>query len=121
MVMPFLRERVDRGYATISENLLRDNIDGHAMRPELWTYGVLDASNNCLYFLFCARVWQNAVRYEMKRRVGEDDIFFVLSHNREFLYGSVWRCSEALRMDAWMLKEVWVLPHSAGSYDSAVC
>lgn len=83
MNIPFYRDRNEREYVTILNNPIHNHNDGGAMRPRVLSYCLLDDRCDCLHFLIWSRIWQEAVRYEVRYRVGDDDTYFIWRHSHK--------------------------------------
>lgn len=75
--MPFLRDRDERNYIVALDLLIREHIDGHKRPHAILSHFLLDAPYAGSSFLTWSRIWRNAVKFEVKYRIGFGEAHFL--------------------------------------------
>lgn len=79
--MPFYWDRDGRAYVIMLYNLIHDDKDGRLTGPGTLRYCLLCVLNNRLPFSGRLRIRREAVKCELKYRVGNDARYFFGLHN----------------------------------------
>lgn len=81
--MLFYRDKDEWEYVTMLEKLIRDYKDGRARRSSILFYCGLDTLYDGLRFLSWSAIWREAMIYEVKYHIEDDNMYFIWCHNRK--------------------------------------
>lgn len=89
----YLRDRRERDYVMMLDNLGCERSDGHGLHPGPLTRCLLYTAYDWLSFIFWSILGRSAVRFEMQYPSGDDNIYFVGWHTTR----SLWLCAKSER------------------------
>lgn len=83
--MPFVRDRTECEYVMLLDLFVRSIESDHSAPASMLRHSQLELPYECLPFLSGDKMWEEAIRFEVRHRTNEKDAFFVGCHNREVL------------------------------------